>query len=726
MFGESRLVGVSATRLEHTLDRLATVIIVLLIFSTFLGPSPVSQPSPNLEVTGELYLRGETLNVAGNVTVRSGGRLLLINSTLRFVGDGRHFFVVEAGGELFLNRSTVTGPEGSYTIFVERGAKFSAVYSVIENAGWKDHRDDGNYIWIGPAFTVDYSTYGHGLEVNTTVKLFRGNTLRNIASVRFYSSGNVIEDNLVVNMRHEGIAFVGSNDNVVKGNTFRDAALNRETYGLKFYPGTKNQLIANNTFQNLSIGIFVSLVPPWKAGENFTITGNRMRRVVQGLVAKLRDSVVKGEDYRNVWSVGVFLAASQNVVVEDCTIENLTLYDESIASEEYFQEAEPYIHPKLPRAYYNFLLLLRGAIQISWSGRNITIRRNKIAYVPPYGYGVAFDVKYIAYDVKIVNNTFTHIGDFQPPWNISNPGLGSVPLDQIGFTPPGAAIELESTENLLIKNNTLKYCLNGILTSFPDAIGNYGNLTIEGNELQGLQSARWKERGRMREWKGIGIGVGTRAYRPQENNERYRIYSSKAEIRILSNRVENFTYALVIDIDNPELKKATVENNTFLQYSEVKVPAYVNLSRNTLMPSLPDLKIANLTVTVSGREATIIAEVAVEPPQPPAGKIAVEVTVDNQTITKELALNSSKLYTIKHTANLTSGEHVIRVAVDPANKIKEKDEDNNTAIAKIEVKEESQTGEKQPKGELLETSIAALVVLAALIAIIYLARKNDW
>ena len=86
MFEEGRLVRVSATWLEHVLDRLVIVIIVLLIFSTFLGPSSVSQPSPNLEVIGELYLRGETLNIACNVTVRSGGRLPLINSTLRFVG----------------------------------------------------------------------------------------------------------------------------------------------------------------------------------------------------------------------------------------------------------------------------------------------------------------------------------------------------------------------------------------------------------------------------------------------------------------------------------------------------------------------------------------------------------------------------------------------------------------------------------------------------------------
>lgn len=99
-----------------------------------------------------------------------------------------------------LNNSKVTGPEGSYTIFMEHGSTFAAVNNTIENAGWM-------------------------------VKEFKGNALHNIASVRFYSSGNVVEDNVVIGMRHERIAFIGSNDNVMGGNVFMDGSLTERRMG---------------------------------------------------------------------------------------------------------------------------------------------------------------------------------------------------------------------------------------------------------------------------------------------------------------------------------------------------------------------------------------------------------------------------------------------------------------------------------------------------------------
>ena len=688
----------------------------------------------NLVVRETILVESRRFRVAGNLTVASGGRLVLLNSTLEFEGtEPRHYLVVEPGGELVINRSRVTGPEGSYTIFVKHGSKFVVVNSIVENAGWKDHRDDGKYIWIGPAYTVDYSFYGHGLEVNTTVKEFRGNVLSNVASVRFYSSGNVVENNTVVGMRHEGMAFFGS-DNIVRGNVFAGRVLNRETYGLKFYPGTMNQLVANNTFRDLCIGIFVSLVPPWTPGVNFTISGNRMRRVIQGLVAKLRNSRVSGEDYRDVWSTGIFVAASENVVVENSRVENLTLYDESVAGEDYFQEAKPYIHPKYPRAYYNFFLLLRGGIMVSWSGRNITLRNNLIAYVPPYGYGIAFDVKYIVYDSKIVGNKFLHIGDLQPPWELSNPGLGSVPLDKLRFIPPGAAIELESTENLVIENNTFTSCLNGILTSFPDAIGNYGNLTIINNTLTGTYYAEWSEQGRRKLWPGIGIGVGTAAHRPEENKERWKVYSSKARIEIRSNRVENFTYALVVDVRNWTLKKVSVVNNTFRGYVEILAPDYVSLSGNSLVPVLPDLEVTSLAVDVSNNTVTVTVWVRLVSPVPLRKTVHVEIELNGEKRTEKLYLSEPKLYSLKHVAELPSGEYTVKVHVDALDELREKNEGNNYAQRTVKVGQtqrrtsphEPSVKKTEPK-ELLNPYTLLLIVSAAiaLVLIFYLLAKRE-
>ena len=463
-------------------------------------------------------------------------------------------------------------------------------------------------------------------------------------------------------------------------------------------------------------------------GVNFTISGNKMRCVVQGLVVKLRNSKIVGEDYRGLWSFGIFIAASENVVVEGCKIANLTLYDKSVAGEEYFQEAKPYIHPKYPRAYYNFLLLLRGGIMISWSGRNITLRNNYIAYVPPYGYGVAFDVKYIVYDSKIVGNVFEHIGDVEPPWELSSPGLGSVPLDRLTFIPPGATIELESTENLVIENNMLISCLNGILTSFPDAIGNYGNLTIRNNVLIGTYYAEWAERGREKYWPGVGIGIGTAAYRPDENEERWRVYSSKAYIEIRGNRVENFTYALVVDVKNQTLKKVTVENNTFTRYLELVIPQYVYAKGNKLAPLLPNFKISNLTVEATNNTATITVWILYDSPIPLRKLITVEIAIDGEKVAKKLYISKPGLYAVEHVAKLTEGEHVVKVRVDPANEIEERGEDDNYVQKTFGVERTGKETkpEEEPEGKFLALLVSAVVILLVLALLLYTSRRVKW
>ncbi|HDD63721.1 MAG: hypothetical protein DRJ32_02390 [Thermoprotei archaeon] len=694
------------------------VVNTLLILLLLLSSVPYtfnSKPNGGLEINEEAIFISQYIIVGGNVTVRSGGRLILINSTLQFNCQDKCYLIVDPGGALILNNSKITGPEDKYTIFINDGAELIMVNSVIENAGWKDHENDGKYIWIGPAYTNDWSTYGHGLEINTTVKVFRGNVFRNIASIRFYSSNNIIEDNIVVNMRHEGMAFIGSNNNIIRNNIFINGTLNRETYGLRFYPGTRDQLIYNNTFENLCIGMLISLIPPWTPCVNFTIHDNRMHRVVQGLMGRLYDSQIYNESYEYLWSLGIMLAASKNVVVEKCRIGNLTFIDESIASEEYFQECREYIHPQYPRAYYNFLILLRGGILVSWSGNNIIIKYNDIYHIPPYGYGIGFDVKYIAYNVKIINNTFRHICDFQPPWNVSGPGLGSVRLDKIYFQPPGGAIEIESTENLLIENNTFISCLNGILTSFPDAIGNYGNLTIRNNLIVGTYYTSWIEKDKTKYWYGIGIGVGTRAYRPNENGERWRVYNSKSTIVIAGNEVVNYTYALIVDLYNETLKKAIVENNTFNGYYEIITSQTVDLSRNILKPNLPDLKIANLTVETIDNTMMLKVKVAIETAIPFFKIIYIEIKVDDEVVKKWIKLNASREYIIKHKVNVSKGRHSVEVFIDTTNVIKEVDEDNNYIRKIVEVPKENYMD--------LIMKIAPLLLIALTVIILYLVRK---
>ena len=210
---------------------------------------------------------------------------------------------------------------------------------------------------------------------------------------------------------------------------------------------------------------------------------------------------------------------------------------------------------------------------IGWSARNITITNNYIGSAPPYGYGIAFDVKYIAYDINISDNIIEHIGDgyyLKDPCYIENPGLWSVKLDDIRM-PPGAAIELESTNNIFIENNTIRSCLNGISTAFPDAIGNYGNISISHNRLYGLLNYTWLENGKPITAYGIGIGLSTYAWHPEENQERYKVYSSTAIMNIFNNYIYNYTYPIILDIEKPNLKKSYIIDNIVDTYVEFKL-----------------------------------------------------------------------------------------------------------------------------------------------------------
>jgi len=545
----------------------------------------------NIIIDKKLVYLNKNIVINGNITILKGGNLTIINSTLYFNNEKRKGYVLEAlpSSTLIIKSSTIDGPiDKFYSIFVHNNVTLVIEDSVVKNAGWKDQRESGYYLWVGPAYTNDLSIYGHGLEINTTVVSFKRNTFINIASIRFYSSYNIVENNTIIGFRHEGLAFINSHNNIVRYNKILNStAINRETHGIRFYPGTRNEEIYNNIIKHVAKGIMISQIPPWSAGYNFTIYDNKISYVINGLEAKLVNSHIFNENYKNILSSGIILAASQSVIVENCTFINFTYYPKEISDPSYYQLVKKYIHPKYPRAYYNFMILIRGGILISWSGRNLTFFNNYISNIPVYGYGVGFDVKYIVYDVKIKNNTIRNIGII-PEWKIMNPGLYSVPLSYIKYPPPpGGAITIESTENLVIENNRFENCINGIITSFPDALGNYGNLTIKDNVSEGQKNSSWYEYNKLKVWKTIGIGISTNAYRPDENSERFKVYNSFAKVVISNNIVRNYSYPIVLDIPNNTLKKVYVFNNSFISFEKIILSKNLNISNtNVLIPKI--------------------------------------------------------------------------------------------------------------------------------------------
>jgi len=131
-------------------------------------------------------------------------------------------------------------------------------------------------------------------------------------------------------------------------------------------------------------------------------------------------------------------------------------------------------------AYWMFgFYCSRIMLGLGWTARNVTIRGNAFSKAPPYAMAIGFDSMGIE-EVCIEDNEFEDIGTCTPPgyvvrrdWTGYNRIANVTPL-------AGACIALEGSDRVYIEGNTFKNVLNGIATSSPDALGNFGRLVIRG------------------------------------------------------------------------------------------------------------------------------------------------------------------------------------------------------------------------------------------------------
>ncbi|HID15526.1 MAG TPA: hypothetical protein EYP16_01800 [Candidatus Atribacteria bacterium] len=132
-----------------------------------------------------------------------------------------------------------------------------------------------------------------------------------------------------------------SNKNTIRNNIILNtSSLKRETYGIRFYLGSKNQKVYNNIIRRIVIGIAVCHILPWTTGENFKIYNNSISEVFNALLARLKNSIIYNENYTLMVSQGIFIAASQNVVVEKCRIVYLNYCIPEIMDPSYFEEVK--------------------------------------------------------------------------------------------------------------------------------------------------------------------------------------------------------------------------------------------------------------------------------------------------------------------------------------------------------------------------------------------------
>jgi len=127
--------------------------------------------------------------ITENITVTNGGTLLIINSNITFNPrpNRKIEIYVENGGNLSIINSVMRAEEGTrLAIYIEEGGDMNLKNSTLINIGWKDQRNNDDYLYPGAGFTKDLSRRGHGIEVAGIVDAFVNNRLINITSIRFF------------------------------------------------------------------------------------------------------------------------------------------------------------------------------------------------------------------------------------------------------------------------------------------------------------------------------------------------------------------------------------------------------------------------------------------------------------------------------------------------------------------------------------------------------------
>lgn len=553
----------------------------------------------NWTVADRQVVRAESLAVPGDVTVTAGGHLILEDCLLQMEGrrSEPQRILVRAGGTLEILAAVIAAPTGArYDLLVEEGGAIRITQSVLRDAGWKDQVGTDQSRWIGPQYTNDRSRGGHGLEIYGRVLAFENNQLINIASARFFGSGLQIAGNRIEGPRHEALAFFGDDCEVCDNTMIGTTPFDRETYGIRFYPGTRRNRIHHNTITHIGTGIMVANVSPWSAGEDFEIHHNHMREVFKGCLGYLRRGHIHHETYHDLISKGIQLLGFEKTLIEDCEITNATYVAPEILNPEYYAAVKRLCHPQASRAYWDFEMR-RGAIMLMEGDDDLTIRGCTFAHFPRSGYGITMDIVKTAENMRIVDNRFENIGYIELEGDILTreaPRIASIkPIYGLPWL-TDAAIEVEQVANIRIAGNEFHDCRNGISTIFPDGLGHAGNIFIAENVFRLSEPPR---RGLLEAFR---VSRSSGLFRHRRTPSRRR--SVNAIIRYLempdsyvvrNNRLINYTYPLVLHRDtemDPSTITYEVAGNLLDQYRRCWLPEDLDLARggNVLIPLASD------------------------------------------------------------------------------------------------------------------------------------------
>ncbi len=706
------MVALSLNSMVKAKERL---LLILLFVFTIL----VNQPADGSNSFHSYKLIPDTINgyfvvdgvdglVNHSIVVGANGTLVIQNSELKFYSDGKgHIEIYVSGGGRLIIRSSVLEAinKTRLSIYVDSGGYIELKRSTFINLGWKLPTTK-NYLFPGVGFTNDTSHRGHGLEIAGHVGSFIGNTFINVTSIRFYSGNVEVVDNLIISPLHEGLAFFGSNNMIVNNRIINASTEYREIHGIRFYPGSHGNIVKDNYISRIPVGITISLIDPWIKNEDYLIVNNTIQKAFIGMAVEGKNITIEKNRIYNTFVHAIFLNDCEKVVVRNNKISNFTYLIPYMYTEDYWNEIKRLFNN---RDWYDFLIMQRGGILIGWRARDITITGNTISYAPVFGYGVGFDVRYSATNISIVGNYFSHIADgyyLEEEGYIHPPNLYSVPLSTLQRA-TGAAIELESTSNVYISENTFDRCLNGIVTAFPDAIGNFGNLVIRDNQFRGIDPNEWPEYYRKGYGPIVAIGIGTSAFNPKENDERGRIFDLNSNTTILRNGISNYVYGLVVDNTDPAKRSFTISSNTISGYFDnILNNAEMSESNRLINRIVPNGVAADLSispsVSMANEKTKVVATVRIVNFTPISMLFKMPFNavlyIDDSQV-KRVKLDSDGTYHLVYNWTVSGeGKHRISLIVDPLDAIRESNETDNSIEIMLDV---SPSSEKIGSGEVV-------------------------
>jgi len=332
----------SVRRTRLTAISILTVLLWASMASAFTPPPA----SGDWTVADSTPISDQVIDLNGNLNIKSGGLLELVNVTLNMncTSSGQYGITVEPGGELKLTCCTVTCPAGTYFKFKVQG-NASILNSTMERL-WGTNDALGGLEISSDGVTVSNTTIvdslNNGITVSSASPLLTGNR---ILRSGYYSmvfgglSRSLVQDNYVDGSGIGSLAIMGSSAPIVHNNTLKNGSgvsiviyhyatpriennriIDHPNYGIGVYD-TAAPVITGNLLRNCSFTGIVGFDNSVLLVENNTINGSYLGIASSNYVI----SSVRGNDISNC-TAGIVSEVRCNVLAENNTIHNSRMY----------------------------------------------------------------------------------------------------------------------------------------------------------------------------------------------------------------------------------------------------------------------------------------------------------------------------------------------------------------------------------------------------------------